>query len=397
MADLSDLFQAASVTAGSEDTNDYLVISHDFRKIDIPKSKRLAGVTSDEQVNTILFRCDRYYGETDLNDFTFRINYKNANGEGDQFLVEDRAASDDTIIFAWTVGRHACQYAGTIQFVVCAIKSGEGGVVQKEYNTAIHQLEVKQGLETSEEVHESIIDLVEQIRHDVAFVHEMAEHNEDSEAYAVGTRGGEAVDTDDPAYQNSSKWHAEKAGTEADDSEAWANGQRDGVDVPDTDPAYQNNAKWYSDKAADEADDSEAWAKGQRNGIDVLSNDPAYQNNSKWYSDKTLETEAHVKNLMLTGTAVVRNTNATVITVAPEAETRYIYGMLDSLTVTEWPEVGIVDISFSSGSTPTVLNLPANTLFPDWLNIDPNSLFANTSYELSVEDNKAVIIAWTSV
>ena len=33
---------------------------------------------------------------------------------------------------------------------------------------------------------------------------------------------------------------------QAQNSEAWAVGQRGGQDVPSTDPTYHNNAKWYS-------------------------------------------------------------------------------------------------------------------------------------------------------
>lgn len=395
MPDLSDLFSAASVTGETESSNDILTVSHDFRKIDIPKNKKLAGVTSDEQVNTIIFQCERYYGGVDLSEFSFRINYKNANGEGDQYLVTEKTVTEDMITFAWVVGRHACAYAGTIQFIVCAVKTGDGGVIQQEYNTAIHQLKVEQGLETSEDVYELAIDFIEQFRQDAEFVHEMAEHNEDSEAYAVGTRNGVAVEETDPAYHHNSFWYAQKADLEADDSEAWANGQRNGVNVQTNDPAYQNNSKWYSVQAANEADTSEAWAIGMKNGVEVPSTDVTHQNNSKWYAEKSLETEARVKDLMLSGVTVVTNLINSDVTIAPEAETRYIFGELLSLTVSDWPSIGIVDIMFETGDTPTVLTIPEDTLFPDWMAIDYHNLEQNTTYELSVEDKKAVIIAWT--
>lgn len=40
---------------------------------------------------------------------------------------------------------------------------------------------------------------------------------------------------------------ATTAGNKAQDSEAWAVGERGGVPVPSTDPAYENNAKWYAE------------------------------------------------------------------------------------------------------------------------------------------------------
>lgn len=163
MPDLNDLFGAASVVGEETDDTDWLVISHDFRTIAIPSNKKLAGVTSDEKVNRISFKCQRYYGEVDLNDFKFRINYTNANGEGDQYLVLDKAISNDEITFSWLVGRHACEYPGYISFIVCAIKTDQNSTIQQEYNTAIHTLQVVQGLETSEEVYEETHDLVDEM------------------------------------------------------------------------------------------------------------------------------------------------------------------------------------------------------------------------------------------
>ncbi len=46
---------------------------------------------------------------------------------------------------------------------------------------------------------------------------------------------------------NSASGSATTAGTKAQDSEAWAVGERGGVPVPSTDPAYENNAKWYAE------------------------------------------------------------------------------------------------------------------------------------------------------
>ena len=76
-------------------------------------------------------------------------------------------------------------------------------------------------------------------------------------------------------------------------SEAWAKGTKDGTAVPSTDPAYENNAKFFKELAAaltqaaeSSAQDSEAYAIGQRDGSDVPSTDPAYENNSKYYAEQ---------------------------------------------------------------------------------------------------------------
>lgn len=164
MDELDSLFSAASVV-GAENTDiEWLEISHDFRTIDIPKNKQLAGVTSDEKVNRIYFKCQRYYGDVDLSEFSFRINYTNANNEGDQYLVLDKEVSDSEITFTWLVGRHACEYPGNISFIVCAIDTDNESIIKREYNTAIHKLQVVQGLETGEEIYDEVSDVVAQLQ-----------------------------------------------------------------------------------------------------------------------------------------------------------------------------------------------------------------------------------------
>lgn len=89
----------------------------------------------------------------------------------------------------------------------------------------------------------------------------------DSEAYAVGKRNGSDVTSGDPAYHNNSKYYsgeasssassasssASTASSKARDSEAYAVGKRGGVDVTSGDPTYHNNSKYYSTQAASSA------------------------------------------------------------------------------------------------------------------------------------------------
>lgn len=85
----------------------------------------------------------------------------------------------------------------------------------------------------------------------------------DSEAYAVGTRGGIPVSSGDEAYENNAKYMKEQAGLytfQADSfsgqSAAWATGSYDGgnTPVPSTEPQHNNNAKYYSEQAEDARD-----------------------------------------------------------------------------------------------------------------------------------------------
>ena len=69
---------------------------------------------------------------------------------------------------------------------------------------------------------------------------------------------------------------------------------------------------------------------------------------------------------------VVEDYVSTDVTLSAEADTRYKYGELDSLEITSLPSVGIVNVMFQSGTTPTVLDLPVNVKMPDWFSVGAN-------------------------
>ena len=66
------------------------------------------------------------------------------------------------------------------------------------------------------------------------------------------------VKTDCEQYRDDAATSATNAATSeanaldsAEDSEAWAVGQRGGTDVPNTDPTYENNSKYYAEQSGD--------------------------------------------------------------------------------------------------------------------------------------------------
>ena len=128
-----------------------------------------------------------------------------------------------------------------------------------------------------------------------------------AEAWAKGTRNGEAVGSGDDTYHKNAKYYADSASTsataaagsattassKASDSEAFAVGTRGGNAVTSGDVAYNNFSKYYrtlaySDaaSAANSKKDAEAYAVGKRNGTDVGSSDAAYHNNAKYYAEQ---------------------------------------------------------------------------------------------------------------
>lgn len=145
---------------------DYIVIDDDLRTMQIPSSITLLGVESDDDVNKIPFQMPKTYCGIDLSTFSARINYMNANGDGDIYLVDDLAVDDNDpslMNFTWVVGRNACAYKGNTQFIVCLKLFDANSVCIKEFNTTVYSLPVLQGLETTEAVVQQNADIIEEI------------------------------------------------------------------------------------------------------------------------------------------------------------------------------------------------------------------------------------------
>lgn len=145
---------------------DYIVINDDLRTMQIPASIALLGVESDDDVNKIPFQMPKEYCGYDLSTFEARINYMNAAGEGDVYMVQDLAVDGDDpslMTFTWLVGRNACAYQGDVQFIVCLKKFDTNDVVTQEFNTTVYSLPVLEGLETTEAVVQQNPDIIEYI------------------------------------------------------------------------------------------------------------------------------------------------------------------------------------------------------------------------------------------
>ena len=148
-------------TVGNEEN--YIVIDSDLRTMTFPASIKNIGVENDKDVHKLNFMMPRYFSKYDLSTFNIQINYLNAQGDGDMYVVTDPTVEDDTIYFSWLVGRHACLYRGAVTFIVCLkLADGEGDVAQ-EYNTTLASLQVLPGLETEPTILENDYDIIEQL------------------------------------------------------------------------------------------------------------------------------------------------------------------------------------------------------------------------------------------
>lgn len=146
------LQETKSAVVAETQTEDICVIDSDLRIIDIPEQFKVLGVESDKDVRAMQFRIPKTYKGTDLAAFTISVNYQNARGMKDRYIVTDKKVSGDQIEFSWTVGKTATVYRGDTRFIVCMRLIGSDGVIKKEFNTTLATMTVLEGLEVDDPV-----------------------------------------------------------------------------------------------------------------------------------------------------------------------------------------------------------------------------------------------------
>ena len=151
------------VLAAAEVVDAVCVIDGETRIISVPAEYKELGVESDEKVTRVKFQCPKNVGDNiDLTEYNLYINYRNAGNKLNSYLVEDVTVTGDTINFSWLLSRHVTESPGTINYIVCAKKSDDTGVIN-EWNTKVATGIVGIGLEATEEIEEQNIDAIEQI------------------------------------------------------------------------------------------------------------------------------------------------------------------------------------------------------------------------------------------
>ena len=143
--------KSAAVVAESQ-AEDICVIDSDLRIIGIPEQFKVLGVENDKDVKVMQFRMPKVYKGTDLSAFNISVNYQNARGTKDRYVVTDKKVSGDQIEFSWTVGKTATVYRGDTRFIVCMRLTGSDGIIQKEFNTTLATMTVLEGLEVDNPV-----------------------------------------------------------------------------------------------------------------------------------------------------------------------------------------------------------------------------------------------------
>ena len=138
-------------------------INPDTREIIVPEKYKVLGVFSDEKVTKIPFTCPKVVGNNvDLTEYNLYINYQNASGMSNAYLIEDVVVSGDNITFSWLLSRYVTFSPGVVKYSFCAKKSN-GDTISNEWNTTIATGLVIQGLEATREIIEENPDIIESL------------------------------------------------------------------------------------------------------------------------------------------------------------------------------------------------------------------------------------------
>ena len=131
--------------------NEYCTVDDITRVVTVPEQYKTLGVEPDQAVKKIWFRFPRIVGNnnTDLSVLSVRIHYRNANGDIDGYIVKDlEADGEDNVIFSWEIGGNVALYKGNVEFIVCAVRTDDEGLIHREWNTKLNKdCVVLEGLE----------------------------------------------------------------------------------------------------------------------------------------------------------------------------------------------------------------------------------------------------------
>lgn len=101
------------------------------------------------------------------------------------------------------------------------------------------------------------------------------------------------------------------------------------------------------------------------------------------------DTKAYIDEVTDPDGNVVSVTGSTP-SITGESGKMYVCGMVDSINITP-PQTGIIDVVFTSGTTPAVLTA-SGVSWPGWFN--PNSLDASTTYEINIMNGLGGVMSW---
>ena len=163
-------------------------IDSNTREIIFLDNSECFGVEFDKNTQRIEFSCPKIVGDNlDLTKCICRINYMNAKGYRDSYLIDDVLADGDNITFTWALKSKVTAGRGICLFIFCARQVNENGVIEKEWNTTVAKASIKRGLETNSHIEEEYSDILESILLKINSVSLTTEVNTESTNESVPT------------------------------------------------------------------------------------------------------------------------------------------------------------------------------------------------------------------
>lgn len=265
------------------------IINPDTREIIVPEKYKILGVFSDEKVTKIPFTCPRVVGNNvDLTEYNLYINYQNASGGSNAYLIDDIAVSGDNITFSWLLSRYVTMSPGVVKYSFCAKKSN-GDTISNEWNTTIATGVVIQGLEATLEIIEENPDIIEALiskahTHENKSVLDKFSETDGKPTYdgiAIGSGGtGGASTAEDVSYTNTQLPTVENVKTALDElvPKSHTHGNKDMLDkLSDSNGKLQYNG-------------SDVGLKGDKGDTGATGADgitPTIGANGNWYLGTT--------------------------------------------------------------------------------------------------------------
>lgn len=164
------------------------IIDSNTREIIFLDNSECFGVEFDKNTQRIEFSCPKIVGDNlDLTKCTCRINYMNAKGFRDSYLIDDILVDGDNITFTWALKSKVTAGRGICVFIFCARQVNENGVIEKEWNTTVAKASIKRGLETNSHIEEEYSDILESILLKINSVSLTTEVNAESTNESVPT------------------------------------------------------------------------------------------------------------------------------------------------------------------------------------------------------------------
>lgn len=340
---------------------EYCTVDDDTRLVTVTDKYKKLGVESDEKAKRIWFRFPKLVGNNgvDLSAIGVRVNFRNANGDGDIYIVEDLITDGDYVIFSWELTRKVTAYKGNVSFVVCAVKSATDGTIKNEWNTMLNkECEVLEGLEVNEQIAQENPDIIEYIL-----------------ANLDGSVSAEEIASAVSEYMKENPINVPKNLSDLkEDSEHRT--------VTDTEKQSWINKSDFSGNYED--------LRGKPTIPTVPTTLPNPQSLTITYGNQTHTYDGSEALAITIETGGIERIEklATDTTVTLEPNKLYIFPEMASLTYTIAEGTGEVHFIFKSGATATRVVHPSN------VNIGSFSVDANKVYEVSILEGLLTSQSW---